>query len=52
MDLAAPHTGFVAAAYGISALVLAGLAAVILLRDRKLRAEAEALDGRGPEDVP
>lgn len=52
MDLAAPHTGFVAAAYGISALVLAGLAAVILLRDRKLRAEAEALDRQRLKDAP
>jgi heme exporter protein CcmD len=52
MDLAAPHTGFVAAAYGISALVLAGLAAVILLRDRKLRAEAEALGRQRLKDAP
>ena len=50
MDLAAPHTGFVAAAYVISALVLIGLAAFILMRDRKLRAEAEALDGDRVKD--
>jgi len=52
MDLAAPHTGFVAAAYVLSALVLIGLAAVILMRDRKLRAEAEALDSQRKKDVP
>ncbi len=52
MDLTAPHTGFVAAAYGISALVLIGLAAFILMRDRKLRAEAEALDSHRKKDVP
>jgi heme exporter protein CcmD len=52
MDLAAPHTGFVAAAYAISVLVLAGLAAFILMRDRKLRAEAEALDGQRKRDAP
>jgi len=52
MDLAAPHTGFVAAAYVISALVLFGLAAFILMRDRKLRAEAEALDRQRLKDAP
>lgn len=52
MDLAAPHTGFVAAAYVLSALVLIGLAAFILMRDRKLRAEAEALDNQRKKDVP
>jgi len=52
MDLAAAHAGFVAAAYAVSALVLIGLAAFILLRDRKLRAEAEALDDRRTGDSP
>jgi heme exporter protein CcmD len=52
MDLSAPHADFVAAAYVISALVLFGLAAVILVRDRKLRAEADALDRQRPKDVP
>jgi len=52
MDLAAPHTGFVAAAYVLSALVLIVLATVVLLRDRKLRAEAESLDNRRKKDVP
>ena len=52
MDLAAPHTGFVAAAYAISALVLIGLAAVIVLRDRRLRAEVETLDRQRPKDAP
>ena len=52
MDLAAPHTGFVAAAYVISALVLIGLAAFILMRDRRLRAEVEGLDSQRAKDVP
>ncbi len=52
MDLAAPHTGFVAAAYVISALVLLGLAASILVRDRRLRAEAAALDRQRTKDTP
>ena len=52
MDFAAPHTGFVAAAYAISALVLIGLAASIVIRDRRLRAEAEALERQRAKDVP
>ena len=52
MDLAAPHTGFVAAAYVISALVLFGLSAFIVVRDRRLAAEADALDRQRMKDAP
>lgn len=45
MDFAAAHAGFVIAAYGLSLVVLAGLSASILLRDRRLRAAARRLDG-------
>ena len=46
MDLFAPHAGFVIASYALSAVLLLGLTVRVLLRDRKLRAEAERL-GRG-----
>lgn len=44
MDLAAPHAGFVFAAYALSALLIAGLTFYVVIRDRKLRAEAAKLD--------
>ncbi len=44
MDFAAPHMGFVIASYGLSALLIIGLALYIVLRDRRLRAEAAKLD--------
>lgn len=44
MDVTAPHLGFVAASYALTALVLAGLCLSILMRDRALRREAERLD--------
>ena len=46
MDFAAPHTGFVIAAY---AMTIAGLAALVLLtvmRDRRLAREAAELEAR------
>jgi heme exporter protein CcmD len=46
MDLAAKHLGFVFAAYGLSLAVLAGLVVWVVARDRRLRAEADAADGR------
>jgi heme exporter protein CcmD len=46
MDLAAKHIGFVIASYGLSVLVLGGIIASTLIRDRRLRAEAERLDAR------
>jgi heme exporter protein CcmD len=44
MDFAAPHAGFVIAAYALSALLIAGLTLYVVFRDRKFRAEAAALD--------
>jgi heme exporter protein CcmD len=44
MDFAAPHVGFVAAAYGLSALFLCGLTIWAIARDAKLRAKAERLE--------
>ncbi|MGH6854217.1 MAG: heme exporter protein CcmD [Aestuariivirga sp.] len=41
MDLTAANAGFVIGAYGLSIIVLGGLAAYILVRDRVSRAEAE-----------
>ena len=44
MDFAAAHIGFVVASYGISFACFLGLAAYVVARDRKLRAEAQRLD--------
>lgn len=44
MDFSANHIGFVLASYGMSFVLIAGLVVKILLRDRKLRSEAERLD--------
>jgi heme exporter protein D len=44
MDFAAAHIGFVVASYGISFACILGLAAYVVARDRKLRAEAQRLD--------
>jgi heme exporter protein CcmD len=46
MDLSAPHMGFVIASYALSAVFICGLTIRILLRDRKLRAEAAALESQ------
>ncbi|MFT3988448.1 heme exporter protein CcmD [Aestuariivirga sp.] len=51
MDMQAPHFGFVAASYAISAALLVGLIAWIIWRDRALRAEAQRLDQRR-KDAP
>lgn len=48
MDLAAAHIGFVIAAYAASFAGLAVLVLFILLRDRKLRRQAAALDRDRP----
>ncbi len=40
------HTGYVVAAYAISAIVLGGLITWIIARDRMLRAEALRLEDR------
>jgi heme exporter protein D len=44
MDFSAPHMGFVIASYGLSALLIVGLTLWIVVRDRRLRAEAANLD--------
>jgi heme exporter protein CcmD len=44
MDFSAPHMGFVIASYGLSAVLICGLALYIIRRDRRLRAEVAMLD--------
>ncbi len=44
MDMSAPHMGFVIASYALSAIFICGLTVYILLKDRKLRAEASRLE--------
>lgn len=44
MDFSASHIGFVIASYALSAALIGGLVARVVLRDRKLRAEAERLE--------
>ena len=46
MDLSANHLGFVVASYGLTFVCLAILIASILMKDRRLRAEAEHLDAQ------
>ena len=46
MDLAAPHSGFVIAAYVLSAALIAGLVLYVTARDRTLRSEAGKLERR------
>lgn len=44
MDFSASHVGFVIASYGLTFVCLGGLILSILMKDRRLRAEAERLD--------
>jgi heme exporter protein CcmD len=44
MDFSANHIGFVIASYALSFACIGGLITLVLLRDRKLRAEAERLE--------
>lgn len=44
MDFQAPHAGFVIASYALSFALIAGLALLVVLRDRKMRAEAARLE--------
>ena len=44
MDMSAPHMGFVVASYALSAVFICGLTVFVLLKDRKLRAEASRLE--------
>ncbi len=46
MDFSAAHTGFVAAAYALSAAVLLGLCAAITMRDRWMKSELQKLESR------
>ncbi len=46
MDFTAKHIGFVIASYALSVVFMGGLTLQVLLRDRKLRAEAERLDAQ------
>jgi heme exporter protein D len=46
MDFAAPHIGFVLAAYGLSVVVLAGLIARTLFKDRALQEEVRKLEAQ------
>ena len=46
MDFTANHVGFVIASYALSFVFLAVLIASTLMRDRKLRAEAERLEAQ------
>ena len=44
MDMTAPHMGYVIGSYALSAGLILGLVAYVLIRDRSLRAEADRLD--------
>ncbi|MET0482260.1 MAG: heme exporter protein CcmD [Aestuariivirgaceae bacterium] len=47
MDLAAPHLGFVLAAYGLTLLVLGGLVLWLRHRSRTLAAALQQLEAAG-----
>ena len=44
MDWSAPHSGFVVAAYAISAAVIAALVLYVVLRDRRMRGDAAKIE--------
>ena len=46
MDFTANHIGFVIASYALSVVFIGGLIVQVLLKDRKLRAEAERLEAQ------
>ena len=46
MDFSANHIGFVIASYALTAVFLCGLIASVLVRDARLRAEADSLDAQ------
>ena len=52
MDLNADHLGFVIASYALSAIFILALTIYVLVRDRKLRDEAQRLDRRRRRDGP
>ncbi len=45
MDFSANHIGFVLASYGLSLVFIGGLILQVLVKDKRLRAEAERLEG-------
>ncbi|GEM_PF-5133133 len=47
MSLAGDHIGFVIAAYAVTAVVLVGLAAAVVLNDRAKARRLAALEARG-----
>lgn len=47
MDFAAPHVGFVVAAYGVSAAVIAGLVAAVFARHRRTLRHLSELEAKG-----
>jgi heme exporter protein CcmD len=50
MDLSAPHLGYVFSAYAVTAVVLFGLIAYILMRDRRLARDVRQLDRKHDHD--
>ena len=50
MNLNADHLGFVIAAYGLSGVFILALTIYILVRDGKLRGEAQRLDRQRRKD--
>ena len=44
MDFTANHIGFVLASYALSVAFIGGLVIRVLMKDRKLRAEAQRLE--------
>jgi heme exporter protein CcmD len=47
MDWSAPHAGYVAAAYGLSFVILTALVLYIVMRDRANRRRVDDLEARG-----
>ena len=47
MDFAAPHIGFVVAAYGISAAVIAGMVIAVIMRYRSTTRHMAELEAKG-----
>ena len=46
MDFSGEHIGFVVASYALSFILIGALTIHVLVRDRKLRAEAQRLDSQ------
>jgi len=52
MDFAAPHMGFVVAAYAVSAIGLVGLALAVALRLRRTTKLLRSLEAQGAQRRP